>query len=239
VEITVTGRHVQVTDRFRRHLDEKLAKIPQLAPRVMRVDVVISHEPNPRRAQACERVEITCHVKRSVIRAEACADEEYAALDLAMTKLLERIRRAQDRRRVHRGRQRPESVGEATARLASEPVGLNGESGDTAENDQEERMHQKLGTHGNSPIEVREKVHPSVPMGIDQALNNMELVGHDFYLFEDIDTGQPCVVYRRRGWSYGVLRLDRQEASGDDEQIEGQLTATDEQERDEPRARVS
>jgi ribosomal subunit interface protein len=239
VEITVTGRHVQVTDRFRRHLDEKLSKIPQLAPRVMRVDVVISHEPNPRRAQACERVEITCHVKRSVIRAEACADEEYAALDLAMTKLLERIRRAQDRRRVHRGRQRPASVAEATAHLAGEPAGLNGDSGDAAETDQEERMHQKLGTDGNSPLEVREKVHTSVPMGLDQALNNMELVGHDFYLFEDADTGQPCVVYRRRGWSYGVLRLDRQEASGDDDATEGQVADTEQQERQEARVRVS
>lgn len=217
MEITVTGRHVQVTDRFRRHLDEKLSKIPQLAPRVIRVDVVISHEANPRRAAASERVEITCHVKRSVIRAEACADEEYAALDLAMTKLLERIRREQDRRRVHRGRQRPPSVAEATAHLAGQTVGLNGGSGDAAEPDAEERVHEKLGTHGNSPIEVREKVHPSVPMGLDQALNNMELVGHDFYLFEDIDTGQPCVVYRRRGWSYGVLRLDRRESPSDEE----------------------
>ncbi len=208
MEITVTGRRVQVTDRFRRHLDEKLSKIPQLAPRVMRVDVVISHEPNPRRAAESERVEITCHVKRSVIRAEACADEEYAALDLAMTKLLERLRRAQDRRRVHRGRRVPESVAEATAPLAEVPIGLDGSSADPTESDPEERVHQKLGTHGNSPIEVREKVHASEPMGLDQALNNMELVGHDFYLFEDADTGRPSVVYRRRGWSYGVLRLD-------------------------------
>ena len=210
MEITVTGRRVQVTDRFRRHLDEKLSKIPQLAPRVMRVDVVISHEPNPRRAAESERVEITCHVKRAVIRAEACADEEYAALDLAMTKLLERLRRTQDRRRVHRGRRVPESVAEATAPLADQPVGLDGGSSATAEGDPEERVHEKLGTHGNSPIEVREKVHASPPMGLDQALNNMELVGHDFYLFEDVDTGRPSVVYRRRGWSYGVLRLDSQ-----------------------------
>lgn len=214
MEITVTGRHVQVTDRFRRHLDEKLAKIPQLAPRVTRVDVVISHEPNPRRASASERVEITCHVKRSVIRAEACADEEYAALDLAMTKLTERVRRAQDRRRVHRGRHVPESVAEATASLPGDMSGLNGSVGE--ERDPDEVVAEKLGTDGNSPIEVREKIHSSTPMGLDQALNNMELVGHDFYLFMDSDSGQPCVVYRRRGWSYGVLRLDMSESpSGD------------------------
>jgi len=55
---------------------------------------------------------------------------------------------------------------------------------------------------------VREKVHATMPMGLDQALYEMELVGHDFYLFHDKDTNQPSVVYRRRGWSYGVIHLD-------------------------------
>ena len=104
VEIVVTGRHMQVSDRFRAHLDEKLAKIPQLAPRAQRVDVVVSHEPNKRQSKACERVEITCHVKGPIVRAEACLDDKYGALDLAMDKLMERLRRAQDRKRVHRGR---------------------------------------------------------------------------------------------------------------------------------------
>ena len=95
MEIVVTGRHIQVSDRFRRHLEEKLAKVPQLAPRVQRLDVVVTHEPNRRQSKACERVEITCHVKGPVVRAEACADDQYAALDMALDKLLERLRRAQ------------------------------------------------------------------------------------------------------------------------------------------------
>ena len=84
MEIVVTGRHMQVSDRFRDHLDEKLAKIPQLAPRVQRVDVIVSHESNKRQAKACERVEITCHVKGPIVRAEACLDDKYAALDVAL-----------------------------------------------------------------------------------------------------------------------------------------------------------
>jgi hypothetical protein len=55
---------------------------------------------------------------------------------------------------------------------------------------------------------VREKIHATTPMALDQALYEMELVGHDFYLFHDKDTDQPSVVYRRRGWSYGVIHLD-------------------------------
>ncbi len=206
MEIVVTGRHVQVSERFRRHLDEKLAKVPQLAPRVQRLDVVVTHEVNKRQAKGSERVEITCHVKGPVVRAEASADDEYGALDIAMDKLLERLRRDHDRRRVHRGRRVPESVAQATARLDLAAAGLNNQpdgalasAGDDVD---------RIGADGDSPIEVREKIHASVPMELDQALYEMELVGHDFYLFHDKDTDQPSVVYRRRGWSYGVIHLD-------------------------------
>ena len=206
MEIVVTGRHVQVSERFRHHLDEKLAKVPQLAPRVQRLDVVVTHEVNKRQAKGSERVEITCHVKGPVVRAEASADDEYGALDIAMDKLLERLRRDHDRRRVHRGRRVPESVAQATARLDLAAAGLDNQpdgalasSGDDVD---------RIGADGDSPIEVREKIHASVPMELDQALYEMELVGHDFYLFHDKDTDQPSVVYRRRGWSYGVIHLD-------------------------------
>jgi ribosomal subunit interface protein len=204
VEIVVTGRHMQVSDRFRAHLDEKLAKIPQLAPRVQRVDVVVSHEPNKRQAKSCDRVEITCHVKGPIVRSEACLDDKYAALDVAMDKLMERLRRAQDRKRVHRGRRIPESVAQATARLAGSPEApASGESSGG-----EEAAEERFGAQGDSPVEVREKIHATVPMPLDQAVREMELVGHDFYLYHDEETDQPSVVYRRRGWSYGVIHLD-------------------------------
>jgi len=209
VEIVVTGRHMQVSDRFRAHLDEKLAKVPQLAPRLQRIDVVVSHEPNKRQSKACERVEITCHVKGPIVRAEACLDDKYAALDVALDKLMERLRRAQDRRRVHRGRHTPESVAAATAR-SHENGGLPApEAGEQVEFVDDDRF----GAQGNSPVEVREKVHATVPMPLDQAVREMELVGHDFYLYHDEDTGQPSVVYRRRGWSYGVIHLEVAEAA--------------------------
>ena len=205
MEIVVTGRHVQVSERFRAHLDDKLAKVPQLAPRVQRLDVVVTHEVNKRQSKASDRVEITCHVKGPVVRAEAVADDKYAALDIAMDKLLERLRRDHDRRRVHRGRHVPESVAQATAGLAEAPLGLNGSAVAASAGQDDADL---VGAEGDSPINVREKIHASVPMALDQALYEMELVGHDFYLFHDKDTDQPSVVYRRRGWDYGVIHLD-------------------------------
>lgn len=228
MEITVTGRKKTVSDRFRRHLEEKLDKVPQLAPRVSRTDVVLTHEANPRQAKESERVEITCYIKRSVVRAEASADEEYAALDLAMTRLLERLRRSNDRRRIsHTGKHRKASVAEATFGLPTDPLPTEPPSEEAANGvplDPEEAVAQALGTEGNSPIELREKVHASEPMSTGQALNEMELVGHDFYLFHDVDTDQPSVVYRRRGWSYGVLRLSSA-ASGEESPAQEQTAA--------------
>jgi ribosomal subunit interface protein len=217
VEIVVTGRHTEVPERFRRHLEDKLAKVTQLAPRVQRLDVVVSHEPNRRQSKACERVEITCLDRGPVVRAEACADDPYAALDMAMDKLLERLRRMRDRRRVHRGRHAPEGLSEVSARAVpvtnAVPAGHRADPATGTE-----PAGADVSTHpdeGESPVVIREKTHAAVPMSLDQALYEMELVGHDFFLFVDGDSGVPSVVYRRRGWSYGVIRLDPEAAESD------------------------
>lgn len=197
MDIVVTGRHMTVSDRFRAHIEEKLSKISQLEPRTRRVEVLVSHEPNRRQAKACDRVEITCYAKGPVVRAEASVEDKYAALDLAIDKLMERLRRQNDRRQVHRGRRTPESVARATARIVT-PDGEPGTASPEVGGDQ----------FDDSPVEVREKVHRSTPMTLADALREMELVGHDFYLFHDVETDRASVVYRRRGWSYGVLHLD-------------------------------
>ncbi|MBO1765669.1 ribosome-associated translation inhibitor RaiA [Allobranchiibius sp. GilTou38] len=210
MEISVTGRHVAVPERFQRHIEDKLAKVPQLDPAVGRCEVVVTHEANPRQAKEAQRIEITCYAKRSVIRAEASADDEYAALDLAATRLGERLRRQHDKRRVHRGRRVPVSVARATAALTdwSDTSGPGGPAQLDGHPDPLPPHVAALGGDEDCPIELREKVHRSVPMGVDQALREMELVGHDFYLYQDADTGTPSVVYRRRGWSYGVIQLE-------------------------------
>lgn len=214
MEITVTGRHTAVPERFRRHIEEKLAKVPQLDARVTRCDVVITHEPNPRQAKEANRIEITCYAKRAIIRAEASADDDYGALDLASARLTERLRRQNDKRRVHRGHNKPISVHDATAGLVAEQeADLGHTNHDTVP---VSPVIEKLGGDESCPIELREKVHRTSPMGVDQALDHMEAVGHDFFLYIDEDSGRPSVVYRRRGWSYGVIQLEMREGAMDD-----------------------
>ncbi|MBW3086789.1 Ribosome hibernation promotion factor [Austwickia sp. TVS 96-490-7B] len=205
MEITVTGRHVQVSDRFRQLLTDKLGKVEQFAPRTQRVDVVVSHEASKAAPKGSERVEITCIAKGPVIRAEAYSDDKYTAMDLAVQKLTERLRRAGDRRKVRR---RGPDLDEATADLEVAALGGSGRVAAEPEPASEaDRIDAKLGTQGDSPVQVREKVHEAIPMSLDQALYEMELVGHDFFLFIDKDSDRPSVVYRRRGWDYGVISL--------------------------------
>lgn len=204
VEITVTGRHIQVSDRFRQTLADKLAKVELYAPHTQRVDVVVSQETTRGTPKGTERIEITCVAKGPVIRAEARADDKYAALDLALDKLAERLRRAGDRRKVQRRRGGPD-IQAATAGLDVADLS----SGAAESPSQESEGSADLA--GDSPIQVREKSHASTPMTLDQALYSMELVGHDFFLFHDRDTDRPSVVYKRRGWEYGVLRLEVQQ----------------------------
>jgi ribosomal subunit interface protein len=198
VDIVVRGRNVEVPDHYRQHVAEKLAKVERYDHRIIRTDVELLHEKNPRQSEICQRVEITCRVRGPVVRVEACAADFYKALDLAVERLARKFRQAADRRRVHHGRHTPTSVAAATGALI-EPEAFLPQSDDEPAAD---------GEVFDGPGQVvRVKEHPAKPMTIDQALLEMELVGHDFYLFADSDAGCPSVVYRRKGYDYGVIRL--------------------------------
>ena len=206
MDIVVKGRNVEVPDHFREHVAGKLALSERLDSRAIRLDVELAHEKNPRQSDRCQRVEITCYSKGPVVRAEACAVDFYAALDAATLKLEARLRKAHDRRRVHHGRHTPPSVAEATAGLSADrPVARNGRDAESA--------YESVAVLDAQPADdtelliVRDKTHTATPMATAEALHEMELVGHDFFLFHDADIGLPSVVYRRHGYDYGVLRL--------------------------------
>jgi ribosomal subunit interface protein len=203
MEVVVTGRKCEVTDRFREHVSEKLLRLEKHDHRIIRVHVEMDCEPNPRQQDTAVRLELTAFSKGPVIRAEAAADHQMAALDMAVDKMAAQMRRAADRRRVHRGRHGPKSVGQA---LAEMPV--NGVEPDEEPSVTTDRQVGPIAVTGDGPLVVREKTHPASPMMLDQALYEMELVGHDFYLFVDKESERPSVVYRRRGYDYGVISLD-------------------------------
>ncbi|TDC93266.1 ribosome-associated translation inhibitor RaiA [Actinomadura sp. 7K507] len=213
MNITVRGRHTEVNDRFRRHVDNKMAKIERLDQKVIRVDVEVSEEHNPRLADQRERVELTIRSRGPVIRAEAAADDRYGALDLALDKLESRLRRDAERRKGHSGKGRAklatmETLPEALPEPIPEPPAAAPEPAvDEPVKVSPDENLVPIPMDGDGPLVVREKFHKAEPMGIEQALFEMELVGHDFFLYRDKASGHPSVVYRRRGWDYGVIRL--------------------------------
>jgi len=211
VEITVTGRNLGVTDRFREYAIEKAGKVDHLAEKAIAFEIKVSRHHETRGGSGDDRVELTLIGPGPLVRAESAGSDKYVAFDLALGKLVERMRQSKDRKKVHRGQHRPVSLREASADgfaviditpaspevieqvVTGEIPIQSAESADEAD---------------YSPVVIRRKVFPTSHMTVEDALDHMELVGHDFFLFIDSETDRPSVVYRRKGWDYGVIALE-------------------------------
>jgi ribosomal subunit interface protein len=212
MEIDIVGRGVQITDRFREYVTEKAEKVSHLAERALVFEIKLSRLAGRNGTAGDDKVELTLVGPGPVVRAEATAADKYAAFDIAIGRLLERVRRAKGRRKVHRGgAHRTMSLHDAaaagfahtdvtpiSAELATGAIPVQADAAAAAAEEEDEYC----------PVVIRTKTFASVPMTTDDALYYMELVGHDFYLFIDAETERPSVVYRRKGWDYGVIQLD-------------------------------
>jgi ribosomal subunit interface protein len=201
-EVVVKGRNVEVPDHFRIYVAEKLSRLERFDRTIYLFDVELDHEKNRRQRKNCQHVEITARGRGPVVRGEACADSFYAALESAVSKLEARLRKSKDRRKIHYGDKTPVSLAEACSpehlesdsTMAAESLPADGARADGVADHEPGRI-------------VRTKEHPATPMTVDDALYEMELVGHDFFLFHDKETDKPCVVYRRHAYDYGLIRL--------------------------------
>ena len=208
MELTIQGRNVTISDRFREYVETKVARFEELGDKVQRIEIKVLKE-NPQPGHDGMRVEATVIGRGPVLRAEARGDDKQAAFDSAYAKLIEQLRRARDRRKIHRGNHRRTAVHEATAALPVLPISdrpyASPEELSAAESeafDTEYALSEDV-----PPVEIRRKSFPAERMSADQAIDRMELVGHDFFLYIDSATDEPSVAYRRKGWEYGVISL--------------------------------
>ncbi|WP_345763863.1 ribosome hibernation-promoting factor, HPF/YfiA family [Diaminobutyricibacter sp. McL0608] len=215
MEINIVGRNLGITDRFREYATEKAAKVTHLAERAITFEIKVSrHNEKLGSQNGDDRVELTLVGPGAVVRAEATGTDKYAAFDVAIARLLERVRRAKDRRKVHRGQHRPTSLREASTGgfsvvdITPAPVAVLDQVRTGAIPVIADEVEPTEDSDDYCPVVIRKKVFASVPMTVDDALYYMELVGHDFYLFIDQESTRPSVVYRRKGWDYGVISLD-------------------------------
>lgn len=213
METSIVGVGVSISDRFRGVVDEKSARIEHLAPRAQRLDVKVTHRTYHNGRVEDETVELTLTGKGPIVRAEAVDGDKFAALDMAVDKLAEQLRRAKDKRIDSRKHPRG-------AKLDKESGAIQGVDVQPASVD----VLRAVATGGiplvageedeadYTPVVIRTKQFGPEWMTVEDAVDRMELVGHDFFLFIDARTDHPSVVYRRKGWDYGVISLTTQAA---------------------------
>lgn len=211
MEISINGRNVGITDRFRDYATEKAEKVATLVPKALAFEIKVSRHSEKNAQNGDDRVELMVIGPGPLVRAEAAGSDKYVAFDIALGKIVERIRRAKDRRKVHRGQHRPTSLQEASADGFT-VIDITPASPEAIEKVTTGSVPTpeipEPGDDDWSPVVIRRKVFPSATMKVDEAVDHMELVGHDFYLFIDAETDRPSVVYRRKGWDYGVISLE-------------------------------
>ena len=120
MDVVVKGRHCSVSEQFRSYVEEKITRLEKLNDRVIRVEVEVSAERNERQHDQASRVEITLRTKGPVVRAEAAAEDKTAAFDMALDKLMAQLRKAADRKRVHRGQRTPPVAARGRRRAAAD-----------------------------------------------------------------------------------------------------------------------
>ena len=208
MDITITGRGVGIPDRFEDYATEKAEKVSSLAERALALEIRLCRHHETNGTSGDDRVELTLIGPGPIVRAEAGAGDKYAAFDIALDKLLERIRQAKDRRKIHRGQHRPASTREVIAgdRVA-DVVPASVDLLERVATGSVEVVGESSSEQPWSPVVIRQKVFPAERMTEEEAVDRMELVGHDFFLFIDAHTDRPSVVYRRVGWDYGAISL--------------------------------
>jgi ribosomal subunit interface protein len=212
MDTNIVGVGVGITERFRTVVEEKASRIETLCPRAQGLEVKVTHRTYHNGRMEDETVELTLADKGPVVRAEATDGDKFTALDLAVDKMAEQLRRAKDKRVDARNHPRGAKFDKDSGSLAGidlEPASAEllravatGEIPVIPAADDDEY----------TPVVIRTKKFGAEWMTVEEAVDRMELVGHDFFLFIDARSDQPSVVYRRKGWDYGVISLDTQAA---------------------------
>lgn len=203
MELKISAKNLTVSDRFRDYVSERAEKVEHLLHKVQELAVKVTRHDHSRNSGPEDQVELTVFATGQIIRAEAHAQDKFAAFDVAWGKLAERLRRANDRRKPHHGHHGAPGTAELSATefsaLDITPADLTllhpSEAAEEAKD------------FGSSPVVIRRKEFHAETMSADDAISNMEMLGHDFYLFLDSVNGKASVVYRRKGWNYGVIAL--------------------------------
>jgi ribosomal subunit interface protein len=201
MELRISAKNLTVSDRFRDYVTEKAGKVEQFAHRPQELNIKITRHEHSKGAGQEDQVELTVYEPGHVVRAEARASDKFAAFDMAFAKLLERLRRYSDKQKKHQGLGASELTASDFRDLAIVPADSQLLTGEipVVKQEQPEELE--------SQLVIRSKEFEKNAMTKEEAVSHMELVGHDFYLYHDLEHDKAAVVYRRKAYSYGVISL--------------------------------
>jgi putative sigma-54 modulation protein len=186
MDVTVKGRNMSVTEALERYALEKVERVRKffdVERSVSRAEVELIHERNPSISEP-EVAEATLFINGAVLKAREASEDMYASIDRMSDKLERQVRR-------YRGRQIDRWHGQLKGHSPEPETAVLGE---------EEEIEAKI---------VRTKQFQMKPMGAEEAVLQMELLDHDFFVFTSADTGDINVVYRRRDGNYGLIEPAR------------------------------
>lgn len=184
LEVEIYGRNMDVTDRIHDYVTKKVSKLDRYLPGIDEARVDVAYVKSARSAADRQVAQITIRGKGFILRSEERADDIFAALDTALEKMQRRIERYKGKR--YRGRGDGKSVAEVVREIENEIVEEEGEE--------------------NFPVIARRKRFMMVPMDEYEAIEQMNLLGHEnFFLFFNINSNSVNVLYKRRDGTYGLL----------------------------------
>jgi putative sigma-54 modulation protein len=179
MELTIKGRNVEVTDRLREYVQKKIGKLDRYLPSIAEARVELSVE-DTRAAQHRQVCQMTIRSNGAILRAEERSDDIFNAIDVVLDKMYRQIARYKGKRA-----DRWRGVGASAEPL---PIEIEPETEEETTNI------------------VRRKRFSMAPMQPEEAIEQMELLGHDFFVFYNADEGAINVLYRRRDGDYGLLQ---------------------------------
>ncbi|MBT9311349.1 ribosome hibernation-promoting factor, HPF/YfiA family [Leptothoe kymatousa] len=190
MKLVIQGKNIEITEAIRQHVSQKIEKsVSHFQRMINKVDVCLSVAGGvkmPTRQYA----EVTVHVNRAVVRAEESSDSLYASIDLVADKISRQLRKYKEKRR---------STDHVSVR--SMDVDISSDGADLQVSELLAQGKPQL------PAEVvRTKYFAMVPMTAQEALENLQLIDHDFYVFHNIETNQINVMYDRNHGGYGLIQ---------------------------------
>jgi putative sigma-54 modulation protein len=180
MQLAIAGKNLEITDSLRKYVEKKIGRLDRYLPNIIEARVELTVE-NTRAAKDSQIAQVTLRTKHAILRAEEASSDMFASIDAVFDKMQRQADRYKGRRWSKRG-----AEGEAPAALPVEDEGA-------AADEQPSRIS-------------RIKRFSMVPMDEEEAVDQMELLGHDFFVFFNVNANQINVVYRRSDGDYGLIQ---------------------------------